>query len=160
MLDFRLETIVEVSLASVSGDFSEWFDSDNCEILFVNSSGINKSEYFDFLEGEIIVFQYKTTSYRSIITNQRVLSLKNGKIESLMLGEIKKVNKPKQFYMIDGEIKEFPLIKHVIIESNDGKTINLNAENSVSLYFIRILVSNLFFVKTKGKYYYLPNKYR
>jgi len=159
MDDFRLETIVKVSLENVSGNFSEWEDYENCELLSVNTSKISKPDYLDLLEDEVILFLYKNDIYSSIVTNQRVIALKDGKIDSLMLDKVKEVKKPKQYYMIDGEITERPLIKHVIIES-DNKILNLRAEHPVSLYFIRLLVCNLFFIKTKSKYYYLPYKYR
>lgn len=163
MDDFRLNTIVTVSLDALSSDFSKWITNnrDNYQLLYCNTSEISNSKLFELYEGEIIIFLFKSFNSSSIVTNKRVLSItQNGDIYEMKLEHIQKVNRPKEYYMEEGVIKKTDLKQYIEIISNDNKLIKLYIDTVETLYFVRILICNLFFIATKNEYYYLPSNYR
>ncbi len=162
MDDFRLNTIVVVSIAALTSDFSKWLKTNqhDYQLLYINKEEISNYELFDLHEGEIIIFVFKSSDSCSIITDKRVISIsQNGNVNEMMLEHIQKVNKPKEYYMEKGEIKRHEPKKYIEIISSD-KLINFYIDNLEVLYFTRILISNLFFITTKKQYYYLPSEFR
>lgn len=162
MDDLRLNSIVTVSLDALSSDFSKWLTNnrDNYQVLYCNTSEISNSELFELYEGEIIIFLFKSFNSTSIVTNKRVLSItQNGDIYEMKLEHIKKVKKPKEYYMEEGVIKKTDPKKYIEIISNN-KLINFYVDTIETLYFARILICNLFSITTTKSYYYLPSNYR
>ena len=61
--------------------------------------------------------------------------------------------------MEQGVIKKTDPKQYIEIISNNN-LINFYVDTVETLYFVRILICNLFFIATKKSYYYLPSNYR